>query len=392
MPLRARAGRPGPVVPAGGGSEAPGAAGVRGVAARPGAGDDGARGAGDALGRAAGPVTAWSRAFVAGRGALASWTRLGGLAGAIVACAVVFDILNSAFLSTNNILDVFKTTSSFAIISMGEMLVLLVGEIDLSVGSVYGLGAMVTGLVWMHGAPFLVALLAGLATGAFAGVVNGFVTTYVGVNSFITTLGMLNLAEGIDFLVSNSASINPSTTAAGYGIFAAFGQDELFGQIPVQIVWLVGMAIVMYVVVHRSMFGFRSAAIGGNGRAARIAGLPVRRYKTIAFAVSGVLAVLGGVMDFSLVGATDPTSGANLPFTVFAAVIIGGASLSGGRGTVWGTFLGALFLTLISNGLSLLGYGPYVQLIFVGSIIVAAVALDRFTARGRERSAAQVQW
>ncbi len=331
-------------------------------------------------------------ALSAGRRALRSWSRLGGLLFAVVVCAVVFDILNSAFLSTGNVLNILKTTGSLAIIAMGEMLVLLVGEIDLSVGSIYGLGAMVTALLWVHGVSFVLACLVGLATGFGAGVINGLVTTYVGVNSFITTLGMLNLAEGIDFLISNSGSVNPDTTAGGYKIFAAFGQDELFGRIPVQIFWLLGIGIVMFLVVHRSMFGFRSAAIGGNGVAAKVAGLPVRRYKTIAFGICGMLAVVGGLMDFSLVGATDPTSGANLPFTVFAAVIIGGASLSGGRGTVWGTFIGALFLTLISNGLSLLGYGPFVQLIFVGSIIVIAVAIDRWTARGQERRAAEVQW
>jgi ribose/xylose/arabinose/galactoside ABC-type transport system permease subunit len=333
-------------------------------------------------------ATAWG----AGRNVLRSGARLGGLLGAIVICAIVFDSLNGAFLSTNNVLNIFETTGSLAIISMGEMVVLLVGEIDLSVGSLYGLGAMVTGLLWIHGAPFPLAFAAGLATGAAGGVVNGLLTTVVGVNSFITTLGMLNLAEGIDYLVSNSASINPDSSAHGYSLFAAFGQDQIFGRIPVQIFWLIGVGLVMYFVVHRTMFGFRSAAIGGNGTAAKVAGLPVRRYKTIAFAISGVLAVVGGIMDFSLVGATDPTSGSNLPFTVFAAVIIGGASLSGGRGTVWGTFLGALFLTLISNGLSLLGYGPFVQLIFVGSIIIVAVAIDRWTGHGRDRRAAQVQW
>jgi ribose transport system permease protein len=336
----------------------------------------------------AGKATAWSM----GRNALRSWTRLGGLVGAILISAAVFDGLNSAFLGPNNILNIFKTTSSLAIISMGEMLILLIGEIDLSVGSVYGLGAMTTGLLWINGTPFILACLAGLAVGFVAGIVNGLVTTYIGVNSFITTLGMLNLAEGINFLISNSASINPNTSLHGYSIFAAFGQDEIFGTFPVQILWLIGIGLIMYLLVHRSMFGFRSAAIGGNGPAAGVAGLPVRRYKTIAFGICGVLAVVGGIMDFSLVGATDPTSGSNLPFTVFAAVIIGGASLSGGRGTVWGTFLGALFLTLISNGLSLLGYGPFVQLIFVGLIIVVAVAIDLWTSRGRRHAAAQVQW
>jgi ribose/xylose/arabinose/galactoside ABC-type transport system permease subunit len=381
MPLRAGTGRTGELADAPPGSGSPN--GSPGGPLAPG---------GSLAIAATGGSSRWTTLFASGRGAVASWLRLGGLLGAVVACAVVFDILNSAFLSTGNVLDIFKTTSSLAIISMGEMVVLLVGEIDLSVGSVYGIGAMVTGLVWMHGTPFLLSLLAGLATGAFAGVVNGVVVTRLNVNSFIATLGMLNFAEGLDYLISNSASINPDTNSSGYAIFAAFGQDQLFGQVPVQIVWLVGMSIVMYLVVHRSMFGFRSAAIGGNRDAARVAGLPVRSYKTIAFVVAGLLSVVGGVMDFSLVGATDPTSGSTLPFTVFAAVIIGGASLSGGRGTVWGTFLGALFLTLIQNGLNLLGYGPYVQLLFVGVIIVLAVALDGLTSRGRDRRSVAVQW
>lgn len=328
---------------------------------------------------------------VAGRASI-SWGRLGGLIGAILACALVFDGLNTAFLGTNNVLNILQTTSSLAIIALGEMLVLLVGEIDLSVGSIYGLGAMVMALLWMNGTPFILSCVAGIATGFVAGAVNGFVTTYLKVNSFITTLGMLNVAEGIDYLISNSASVNPDSTLPGYSIFALFGQDRVFGHIPVQIFWLIGISLIMYFVVHRSMFGFRSAAIGGNGAAAIAAGLPVRKYKIIAFGISGVLAVIAGIMDFSLVGATDPTSGANLPFTVFAAVIIGGASLSGGRGSVWGSFLGALFLTLIANGLSLLGYGPFVQLIFIGSVIVIAVAFDRWTGRRRENRTGQVQW
>ena len=327
-----------------------------------------------------------------GRRPRGSWTRLGGLVGAIIISAGVFDALNTAFLSSGNVLDILKTTSSLAIISLGELVVLLVGEIDLSVGSIYGLGAMVTGLLWMNGTPFILALLAGLATGCFGGTINGVLTSYVGVNSFITTLGMLNFAEGIDYLVSNSGSINPDTSLHEYSLFAAFGQDQLFGQVPVQIVWLIGIGLIMYFVVHRSMFGFRIAAIGGNATAAKVAGLPVRRYKLIALAICATLAVVAGVMDFSLVGATDPTAGASLPFTVFAAVIIGGASLSGGRGTVWGTILGALFLTLISNGLSLQGYGPFVQLIFVGCIIVVAVAADRWSSGRREARAGSVQW
>lgn len=315
----------------------------------------------------------------------------GGLIVAIVVLAVFFGVYRPVFLGVGNLFDILQESSSLGIIVLGELLVLLSGEIDLSVGSVYGLCAMVTGLLWINGAPFLLCFLAGLGVGAIAGFVNGLVTTRLGVNSFVATLGMLNLAEGIDYLISNSASINPSTSLRGYPLFAALGQDTV-GQIPVQVLWFIGVIVLLGLVIHRSMFGFRTAAIGGNRTAAALLGLPVRTYKVAAFVVSGMLAGLAGMMAFSFAGATDPTSGGSLPFTVFAGVIIGGASLSGGRGTVLGAVLGALFLGEITDGLSIVGAGPFVELVFVGVIMIVAVAIDRWSTVRAERSGTGSQW
>jgi ribose/xylose/arabinose/galactoside ABC-type transport system permease subunit len=145
--------------------------------------------------------------------------------------------------------------------------------------------------------------------------------------------------------------------------------------------WMIVIGVIMWTLMHRSLFGFRLAAIGGNPVAARIVRVPIHRYKIIVFAISGVCAAFAGIMDFSFVGTTDPTGGTSLPFTVFAAVIIGGASLSGGRGTIVGTLVGALFLTMITNGLALNGVGASGQLLMVGTIIIAAVAIDNLSTR-----------
>jgi ribose/xylose/arabinose/galactoside ABC-type transport system permease subunit len=314
-----------------------------------------------------------------------------GLVAAILVTMAVFTVANTFFLSTDNLLVLLRSMSTFAIVAFGETLVLVSGEIDLSVGASYGLGAMVMGLTWMHGLPLALAIALGLGSGLLVGLFNAFFTTIVRVPSFITTLGSLSLIQGITFLVSNSQSINPDTSLPGYNVFGALGASTLPLGIPVQVIWLVGMAIVMSLLLHRTLFGFRIAAIGGNPAAARVVNLPVRRYKFWVFAIAGGCAALAGILDFSFIGSTTPTAGSSLTFPVFAAVIIGGASLNGGRGTILGTVIGAFFLSLLSNGLSLLGVGTFAQLIFVGLVTIGAVAVDRWTSmRVSERSSVQV--
>ena len=312
--------------------------------------------------------------------------RLSGLIAAIAVTMIVFTAINGFFLTPVNLIGLLRSMSTFTIVAFGETLVLVSGELDLSVGATYGLAAMSFGLLWMHGTPLVVALAAGLLVGVVIGVVNAWITTVVRVPSFITTLGMLSLVQGVSFLISNSQSINPPSRLPGFPVFEALGGLELplgglglsFG-IPIQIAWLAAVAAIIGFLLHGTLFGFRLAAIGGNLQAARVAALPIRRYKFWVFAIAGACAALAGILDFSFIGSTTPNAGTNLTFPVFAAVIIGGASLSGGRGTVLGTLIGAFFLSLLSNGLSLLGVGAFAQLIFVGLVTIGAVALDRWT-------------
>ncbi len=321
---------------------------------------------------------------------LSSAARLGGVGGAIIITGLVFQAENTYFLSTGNLLGLLRAMTTLAILAFGETFVLVSGEIDLSLGAIYGVGAMSCGQLWADGLPFWLAFAIALGIGGFIGCVNAFLVTVVGVNSFVTTLGMLNLAQGITYLISNASSFNPAFDAHEFNIFSALGNSQLVGQVPTQVAWLVGIGAISWFLLHRTIFGFRLAAIGGNPAAARSAHLPIKRAKFFAFAIAGMFAVLGGVIDFSLVGATDPGSGTQLTFPVFAAVIIGGASLAGGRGSIIGTLVGALLLATLTNGLSLIGVGTFAQLLFVGGIIIAAVALDRFVSRARFRVDVQV--
>ena len=309
--------------------------------------------------------------------------RAGGLAAAIIILMLIFQYKNHFFFSKTNVLEIFRFMSSLAILALGETLVIVAAEIDLSVGVIYGLCAMAFGLIWINGHSFYLALLLGLLFGAGLGFVNGFLTAIVRIPSFIATLGMFSYAQGITYLISGSESINPAygihpVNSGELSTFTNLTHASLPYDIPFQIVWLAGVAVIIWLLLHRSLFGFRLTAIGGNHEAARLAGLPVRRYIFFVFMISGFLAALAGILDFSFIGSTSPGAGVNFTFPVFAAVIIGGASLSGGRGTVIGTLMGTLLLSTLQEGLSLLEVDPFVQLIFVGSVTIIAVALDRW--------------
>jgi ribose/xylose/arabinose/galactoside ABC-type transport system permease subunit len=190
--------------------------------------------------------------------------RLSGLIAAIVVTMIVFTVINGFFLTPVNLIGLLRSMSTFAIVAFGETLVLVSGELDLSVGATYGLAAMTFGLLWMHGTPLVVALAAGLGVGVLIGLINAWITTVVRVPSFITTLGMLSLIQGVTFLISNSQSINPPSKLPGYAVFGALGGFEFPFGIPIQIAWLAAVAAIIGFVLHGTLFGFRLAAIANT--------------------------------------------------------------------------------------------------------------------------------
>jgi ribose transport system permease protein len=287
-----------------------------------------------------------------------------------------FAYRSARFGTVDNVTTILIAAAPFALIALGQTLVILTGGIDLSVGSVIALSSM-AGALTAKTFPdqvflaVIVAVLVGLAAGS----VNGFVVSKINVPPFIATLGMLTLASGLAYVVGGGAPIN--------GLPASFGSianTQILGlTIPVilMIVGIVGFGIIM----RKTAFGMRIYAVGGNELAAQIAGVKTGRVLFSVYAISGALAGLSGVMLASRVISGSPTLGQGYELDAIAAVVIGGASLLGGRGTVWGTALGLLLIQTLNNGLDILLVPSYWQDVIKGVLIVFAVAVDVWTAR-----------
>jgi ribose/xylose/arabinose/galactoside ABC-type transport system permease subunit len=329
---------------------------------------------------------------LAGKATIDVALRLGGLFAAIVVVALIFIAINPNVANLNMGGSVLRSMSSVAIMALGLTLVIVIGEIDLSFGAIYGLAINSLAVMWIvHGVPVYIAILLAILVGALVGLFNGLLVTQLKIPSFIVTLGSYNLLYGVTLWVSNTATFNPAYPPPGKTVpkgeldfFVGLTQSVGSFQLSIEVVWMIAIAIVIGLLLHRSLFGFRLMAIGGNPIAAALARLPVRSYKVMAFVLCGVLAAVAGVLDFSFIQTSQPNTGLSATFPVFAAVIIGGASLSGGKGTVIGTLGGALLLAELQLGLSILSPGAYVQQIFLGAVTIGAVALDLFLTKLRK--------
>jgi ribose/xylose/arabinose/galactoside ABC-type transport system permease subunit len=330
-----------------------------------------------------------------GRATLNIAARIGGLFAAVIVVAIIFLLINPHFANPNLGVSILRAMSSVAIMAMGLTLVIVVGEIDLSFGAMYGLAANVLAVIWVvRGLPVYFAIPLTLLVAVCVGTFNGFLVTTLKIPSFIVTLGSYNLLYGLSLWVSNSGTFNPNYPPSGEDLPAGqlnffIGLTQSYGkyQLSAEVFWMLGLAVVVGLLLHRSLFGFRLMAIGGNPEAARLARLPVQRYKIAAFILCSVLAAIAGILDFSFIQTSQPDIGLSQTFPVFAAVIIGGASLSGGKGTIIGTLGGALLLAELQIGLALLSPGPHVQQIFLGAVTIVAVALDLFLTKLRKSRA-----
>ena len=297
----------------------------------------------------------------------------------VVLVICYFSYRSLRFSSLDNLTTILIAAAPFALIALGQTLVILTGGIDLSVGSVIAMAAMAAaavakanpGQVWLT-------VLTAVVVGLLAGAVNGFFVSVVNVPPFIATLGMLTAGSGIAYAIGGGAPIN--------GLPAAFGtiaNTKVLGlQIPV-IVMIIGI-VAFAVVMRRTAYGMRVYAVGGNRSAAEIAGVNARRVLFSVYAISGVLAGISGVMLASRVISGPPNLGQGYELDAIAAVVIGGASLMGGRGSVWGTALGLILIQTLNNGLDILLVPSYWQDVIKGVLIVFAVAVDVWTTRRRQ--------
>ncbi|PPL15865.1 ABC transporter permease [Microterricola pindariensis] len=312
--------------------------------------------------------------------------REAGVFAALVLLFILGTVLSPNFAQSGNLLSVGQQISQIGIMAIGATFVIINGEIDLSVGSIYALAAISTGMAIAAGLAWPVAILIGLGVGAVAGLLNGLAVVLLGVPSFIVTLGSLSVFRGITLLISDGAPISLSAKQPGVAEFTLLGQGRLFGVVPMQLIIFAVIAALGVVLLSRSRLGFNTYAVGGNQEAARLVGINVKTVKLTAFVLSGLTAAIAGVLGLSFLSYVQGVTGTGLELTVISAVIIGGAALFGGSGTMWGTIIGVAFIGLLQNILNINGISSFWQTVVTGLVIVAAVAADTWQRKRKTRA------
>ena len=306
------------------------------------------------------------------RAALARFLRLYGMLLVLIILIAALGILQPRALNPTNILNLARQISITALVSAGQTLVILAAQIDLSVGSVVGLAGVIAAGVLRDSGSALLAVSAGLGVGAACGWVNGVIVAKGRVAAFIVTLATLGIANGITLIYTGARPIAVENDA-----FAFLGEGKIDG-IPFPIILAALVYVLLWVVLNKTPFGRYNYAIGGNELATRLAGIPVDRYKIYIFVSAGILAGLTGIVLTARLGSGVPTLGSGFELISITAVVLGGTSLFGGEGKIWGTLVGAAITGIIANALSILGVGAYYQPVVTGVVIVLAVLADRW--------------
>jgi len=295
-----------------------------------------------------------------------------GVIASLVGLVLVFYLLEPAFLSTTNIRSMLSAISFVGIIAVGQTLLLVAGEFDLSVGSVAGLSAIVSAWLMTKGnLPVPLGILGGLVTGALVGFVNGVLVVRARIPAFIATLGMLYAARGFTYVITNGYPIYPVPKVIG-----KIGSAEVVFGLGWSFVILVVLAVVGDLVLRRTTIGRNLFATGGNEEVARLVGIDTGRYKVVCFMVVGMLASVAGMLVLADGASGTPSIGDGWELTVIAGVVIGGVSLFGGVGTVAAGIIGMLLLQVVQSGLVVVGVNPNWQTVAVGLIMVLAVGVD----------------
>jgi ribose transport system permease protein len=307
---------------------------------------------------------------------------------ALLAICTILILTTSSFLTVQNLLNVGRQVSLLGVMAVGMTFVLISREVDLSIGSIYAIAGLSTGMLIVRGWYLVPALGAGLVIGSVIGCINGLLSTYGRLPSFIATLGMLSVVRGTALLLTNGepVTVNPSKGAREdvTNQFYFLGQGHLFDRIPMLLIFFILIALAGWFLLSKTTFGFRVYAVGGSAKAARLSGIQVSRTKVLTFTLMGLLSALAGILSLAfLPSAQAGRTGVGLELDVIAAAIVGGASLSGGEGTILGTILGVLIIGILRNGLILLGISPFWQTTIIGLVIIFAVGIDKWTEQRR---------
>ena len=300
-----------------------------------------------------------------------------GLLLALLLMVVVLSMLSDRFLSVANVLNVLRQIAINAIIAFGMTAVILGRGIDLSVGSLLAFVGVVTATLAVQGAPAWLAIVAGLGVGAGLGLVNGAFVAYAGIAPFIVTLAGLTIFRGMALAFTDGRPVTglpPAFSTIGYGTFLG---------LPLPVWILIAFLLFTHGLLRFTALGRAIYAIGGNEEAARLAGIPVRRVTAFTYAFSGFAAALAAVVLTGRLNSAQPTAGTMFELDAIAAVVVGGTSLFGGRGGVFGTLVGALIIGVINNGMNLLNVSSFYQQIVKGGVILAALLIDRLLTERR---------
>jgi len=297
-----------------------------------------------------------------------------GIIGALVIMIVVLSIVEPDFASSDNLLNDARNFSFVGIVVLGQAMVMITGGIDLSVGSVWGLSAVSSAALMAAGWGVVPACAASLLIAALVGLFNGLCVTKLCMPPFVPTLATMSIARALALVITRGKSIDGFRPDGDW--FYAIGGGDSFG-LPNPFIILIVLAILIGIVLKRSVYGRQLYAVGGNEKASRLTGLNVDRLKISVYVISSLLAGLAGIVEVSYLSSAISNQGLGKELSVIAAAVIGGTNLNGGEGTVIGVFVGAVILEVLRNGLVLLGTDAYWQGVFVGSVIVFAVFIDQ---------------
>lgn len=294
---------------------------------------------------------------------------------ALIVLALITTVMNPSFLDPNNLLNLLRQVSINGLIAFGMTFVILTGGIDLSVGAILALTSALSAMMITSGVPTLIAMLIGIIFGGRLGGLNGLIITKGGAAPFIASLATMTIFRGATYVFTNG---NPITSKAMNNsfIFQFIGRGYFFG-IPVPVIIMLISFFILYILLHKMTFGRKTYALGGNEKAAFVSGIKVNITKTWIYVISGIMSSAAGMILISRLSSAQPDAGTGFEMDAIAAVVLGGTSLAGGRGRIFGTLIGALIIGTLNNGMNLIGISSFYQQIVKGIVIIIAVLLDR---------------
>lgn len=296
--------------------------------------------------------------------------------GIFVICFIIMNFLSPYFLTSKNLMNVMTQVSTNALIAIGMSLVILTGGIDLSVGAVLAISGMVAGMVLKSTGNIVLGVICALGVGILVGIINGYFIGFLNMPAFIVTLGMMQICRSLTYVISdgNTASNFPED-------FAFLGKGRLFGTIPVYVLLILLLYVIFIFVMSKSKFGRFIYATGSNAEAARLSGINIKFHTMMTYIFSGLLSATAALVMISRMMAVDPTYGKDAEMDAIAAVVIGGTSMMGGKGSLWGTIIGVLLVGFLRNALNLVGINPFWQGSAVGAVIIIAVLTEKLSSR-----------